>query len=249
MQVSTSDTPNIQSTGSPSTTGMKGRIQMGNAPKPLSMPKTIISSQGIEKFSTEASDFNTNVYSRMLSSKAVTLDKVPMHIFASQSFVMKCLEHSPKELIAHMNSWDQKQMSAFMGKYDVLPEAMLGRLFLEGLNPDLIPKDLKLSLAFLRVAANANPHKLVAEILNKEDIQSVRLALRNLNDAQVEKLWNNGMPTAKLPMAKSSNNKFVSQISAADPKRFENDIRYAVNATLRSKVGQCPLIKRSASST
>ncbi|MDR2628771.1 MAG: hypothetical protein LBC30_02140 [Puniceicoccales bacterium] len=248
MKVSTSDTPNAQSVGSPSATSMKGRIQANNASNHLSIPKAIIFSQRIEKFLAESSEFDANVYLHMLSSKAITIDKVPMHVFASQSFIGKCLDLCPNELVAHMNSWDQKQMLNFLGKYDVLPEAMVGRLFSEGLNPDLIPKDVKLSLSFLRVAANANPHKLVAEILNKEDIQSVRLALRNLDDGRVEKLWNNGMPTAKLPTKKSFDDAFIARIRAADPERFENDIQNcAVNAMLWSKVGQHSLAERDVS--
>jgi hypothetical protein len=232
---------------------MKGRVRVSNAPSPLSTPKTSISSQGIKNFLTEtsafdATEFDAKVYSHVLSGETVTLDKVPMNVFSTQSFVTKCLDQRPKELIAHMNSWSQKQMLDFIEKYDVLPEAMFGRLFLEGLNPTSIPKDIKLSLPFLRVAANANPHKLVVEILNREDIQSVRLALRGLDDKRVEELWNNGMPTAKLPTMKSSNDEFVSRIRTADPKRFETEIQSRpINAMLRSKIEQRPLFGRSVS--
>ncbi|MDR2432679.1 MAG: hypothetical protein LBD34_02915 [Puniceicoccales bacterium] len=227
---------------------MGKRIRANNAAKLLSTPKTGILPQKIENFLTETSEFNAKVYSHMLSDKTVTLDKVPMNVFASQSFIVKCLDQHPEELIAHMNSWSQEQMSDFIEKYDVLPEAMLGQLFSKGLKPDFISKNIKLSLPFLRVSANANPHKLVVEILNKEDIQSVRLALRDLDDERVKELWNNGMPTAKLPMKKSSNDEFVSRIRAADPERFEKEVKgRPVNAMLRSKIRQHSLIERSVS--
>jgi hypothetical protein len=227
---------------------MGRRIQTNDAANSLSTPKTSVLSKKIENFSTEAPGFDAKVYSHMLSSEAVTLDKVPIRILASQSFIEKCLDRRPEELISHMNSWDQKQISDFIEKYDVLPEAMFGQLFSKGLNPDLIPKDIKLSLPFLRVAANANPHKLVVEILNKEDIQSIRLALRNLDDERVQKLWNNGMSTTKLPTVKSSSDEFISRIKAADPKRLENDIKNRpVSLALRSKMRQRPLAGRSVS--
>lgn len=246
MEISAGDIHLLQEEGLSSTKSMKGRIRANNAPNPLPTPKTSVLSQGIGSFIAKTSEFDANVCSRMLSNKAVTLDKIPMCIFASQAFIAKCLDQRPKELIAYMNSWDQDQISTFIEKYDVLPEAMLGRLFVEGLNPDFVPKDIKLSLPFLRIVANANPGKLVAEILKKEDIQSVRLALRNLDDGRVEKLWNNGMPTAKLPTAKSFSGEFIERIKAADPERFESDIqKYAVNAMLRSKIQLQPLIKRS----
>jgi hypothetical protein len=248
MKISTDDIRPNHGVEPSSKANMKGRIRVSNAANPLSMPKTNILSQGIGNFLTATSEFDANVYSRVLSNKTVTLDKVPMAVFASQSFIAKCLDQRPEELIAHMNSWNQGQMSDFIEKYDVLPEAMFGQLFSKGLNPDFIPKDIKLSLPFLRVAANANPHKLVVEILNGEDIQSVRLALRNLDDERVKELWNNGMPTAKLPTEKSSNDEFVSRIRAADPERFEKEIQSRpINAMLRSKIGQRSLVERSVS--
>ncbi|MDR1528482.1 MAG: hypothetical protein LBS22_02760 [Puniceicoccales bacterium] len=230
-----------------STASMGGRIRANNTANPLPIPETSIPSQRIENFLAKTSEFNANMYSRMLSNETVTLDKVPMYVFASQSFIEKCLDLRPKELIAHMNSWNQEQMSDFIEKYDILPEAMFGRLFSEGLNPGRIPNDIKLSLPFLRVAANANPGKL-AEILKKENIQSVRLAISGLPDELITNLWQNGMPTVMLPAKKSSNDEFVSRIRAVDSKRFEDDIQnYTVNAMLRSKVKQFSLRERSVS--
>ncbi|MDR0742664.1 MAG: hypothetical protein LBE98_04350 [Puniceicoccales bacterium] len=247
MKVSASGIHPNRRVGSSSTIGMGGRIRVNNARKPLSMPKTGILSQRIENFLAGSSTFDANVYLRILSNKKITLDKVPLNVFASQPFIWKCLDQRPKELIAHMNSWNSEQMLYFIEKYDVLPEAMFGRLFSEGLNPTLIPGDIRLSLPFLRVAANANPGKL-AESLKKENIQSVRLALRDLDDELITNLWKNGMPTVMLPAKKSSNDEFVARIRAANPKRFEDDIQnYAVNAMLRSKVEQYSLSKRAAS--
>jgi hypothetical protein len=243
-----SSTSSVHKSESPFATGISSKIRVKNDGSFLSVPKTNINSREIGSFSI-TSMFDANVYSRMLSHETVALDKIPVSIFATQTFISECLKCRPKDLIAYMNSWTPQQMSDFMEKYDVLPEAMLGRLFAEGLNPAFIPRDIKFSPSFLRVAANANPDRLTTEILSKEDIQSVRLAIRNLDDNQVEKLWRNGMSTAKLPTIKSSNDKFVSRIKLVNSRRFEKEIQNPINAMLRSKIEQHSLMERKASTS
>jgi hypothetical protein len=201
------------------------------------VPKANINSREIGSFFI-ARMFDTNVYSGVLSCGTVGLDKIPGGIFTTQTFISECLKCRPKNLIAYINSWNVQQMSDFMEKYDILPKAMLGRLFAECVNPAFIPRDIKFSPSFLRVAANANPGRLTTEILNKEDIQSVRLAIRKSEDDQVEKLWNNEMSTAKLLTIKRSNGKFVSRIKLANSRRFEKEIQNPINAMLRSKIEQ-----------
>ncbi|MDR2779318.1 MAG: hypothetical protein LBB16_03495 [Puniceicoccales bacterium] len=232
---------------SPSTTSNGSKIKVKNDAITLSAHKTNIQRREIGNFSIASVGFDANVYAHMLSRAPIAFDRVPIHIFASQAFISESLKFCPKELIDHMNSWSSKQMSDFIKQYDILPEAMLGRLFSEGLNPTFIPKDVKLSPAFLRVATNTNPDRLTTEILNKEDIQSVRLAMSNLDDSKVEKLWNNGMSTAKLPTAKSSNAEFIARIRLKNPERLKKEIQNPINAMLRSRVEHYSLDERVAS--
>jgi hypothetical protein len=62
--------------------------------------------------------FETQVYPRAFSRGTIHLVNVPINARASQGFLAECLKE----------------------RYDIVPEAMLGKLFTSGLDFDLIPK-------------------------------------------------------------------------------------------------------------
>jgi hypothetical protein len=140
----------------------------------------------------------------------LSFNKIPMKIFAADTFVSKVLESKKltDKLIAHINSWDSDKMLNFIDSYDVLPEAMLGKLFAIGVNPDLIPYDVKLgetSERFLAVACNENPKRLLDCVVKKTQIHDVRIALNNLKLSKIINLAENGLPLSRVPTRELSN--------------------------------------------
>jgi hypothetical protein len=178
------------------------------------------------------------------ASAVVDLSAVGMEIFATEEFVANQLTNNGEALVSFINAQPSEFMAKFVVQYDKLPDAMCGKLFACGVNPAVFPRDMQLSTAFIRVAASINPRKLVELVLNRLDIQSVRLALRNFSDEFIENLWGCGMPVSKIPLARASDGIFKS-LAVSDKKRLSMETKAQVNDDIRHLV-ELALHRRSA---
>jgi hypothetical protein len=127
------------------------------------------------------------------------LEKIPLNIFSYQEFLVGTFNECPNRLIAFMNLLNAAKVRTVIDQYDGFPEWIFGKLFALGLDPDLIPENVKLHPNFLRIAAQLNPHRLVDKITGKIPSPEVRKALACVPETSVAILQDNGMSGDKIP--------------------------------------------------
>jgi hypothetical protein len=212
-------------------------------------PKSVVSLHSIDERAVKQTESPTTrcIYA-LIESKAskssIDFSKITFRIFASQTFISDALKIFPDELITFMNSWDTATMNKFIECYDTLPEAMLGNLFAHNLNLEVIPEDIRLSQAFICVAANKKPDRVV-KMLSEETTQNSRLASKGISEHCIGVLFSHGLPMSKISLCERS----PEELKIADENRFAQEIEKPINFSVRQKVSQQALELRSARAT